>query len=123
MPETIRTANGGLRSCPRRGGILAAFVSVSSMSAIAPAQADGLMPAMMHGIAALSYGPMATVTLLLNLAWISVLAGVLLRQRRALSNGENSAREERSGLRAECDRLKALLIYEPQVPIHRAPGA
>ena len=93
------------------------------MSAIAPAQADGLLPAMMHGVAALSYGPMATVTLLLNLAWFSVVAGVLLRQRRALSNGEHSAREERSGLRAECDRLKALLTAEPQVLIAWAAGA
>src|SRR3974390_2903917 len=123
MPETIRRANGGLRWCPRRGGILAAFVSVSSMSAIAPAQADGLLPAMMHGVAALSYGPMATVTLLLNLAWFSVVAGVLLRQRRALSDGEHSAREERSALQAECDRLKALLTAEPQVLIAWAAGA
>src|SRR3974390_1507970 len=123
MPETIRRANGGLRWCPRRGGILAAFVSVSSMSAIAPAQADGLLPAMMHGVAALSYGPMATVTLLLNLAWFSVVAGVLLRQRRALSDGEHSAREERSALQAECDRLKALLTAEPQVLIAWAGGA
>ena len=93
------------------------------MSAIAPAQADGLLPAMMHGVAALSYGPMATVTLLLNLAWFSVVAGVLLRQRRALSDGEHSAREERSALQAECDRLKALLTAEPQVLIAWAAGA
>ena len=123
MPETIRTANGGLRSCPRRGGILAAFVSVTSVSAIAPAQADGLMPAVMHGVAALGYGQTATVTLLLNLAWFAVLACVLLRQRRALSDGEHLAREERSALRAECDRLKALLTAEPQVLIAWAAGA
>jgi len=93
------------------------------MSAIAPAQADGLMPAMMHGVAALGYGQAATVTLLLNLAWFSVVAGVLLRQRRALSDGEHSAREERSALQAECDRLKALLTAEPQVLIAWAAGA
>jgi signal transduction histidine kinase len=93
------------------------------MSAIAPAQADGLLPAMMHGVAALSYGPMATVTLLLNLAWFSVVAGVLLRQRRTLSDGKHSAREERSALQAECDRLKALLTAEPQVLIAWAAGA
>src|SRR3974390_3206710 len=123
MPETIRTANGGLRSCQRRGGILAAFVSVSSMSAIAPAQADGLLPAMMHGVAALSYGPRAGVPVLVTLAWFSVFAGVLLRQRGALSDGEHSAREERSALQAECDRLKALLTAAPQALTAWAAGA
>jgi PAS domain-containing protein len=123
MPETIRTANGGLRSCPRRGGLLAAFVSVAIVSAVAPAQADALLPAVMHGIAAVGRGQTMSVTLLVSLICFAVLAIVLLRALRSASEGERSAREERSALRAECDRLKALLTAEPQVLIAWAAGA
>ena len=42
MPETIRTANERLRSRPRQGGFLAAFVVATFCSALStPARADG----------------------------------------------------------------------------------
>ena len=47
MPETIRTENERLRSRPRRGGFLAAFVFATLCSALStPARADGGAAAM-----------------------------------------------------------------------------
>src|SRR6476469_2171936 len=122
MPETIRTANGGLRSCPWRGGILAAFVSVAILGA-APARADNFLPSLLHGLAHVSGDRIGTATLIVALVCFAVLAVlVLLRTRRSAAESEQHAREERSLLKAECDRLKALLTAEPQVLIAWAAG-
>jgi signal transduction histidine kinase len=122
MPESIRTANGGLRSCPWRGGILAAFVSVAILGA-APARADNFLPSLLHGLAHVSDDRIGTAALTVALVCFAVLAVlVLLRTRRSAAESEQHAREERSLLRAECDRLKALLTAEPQVLIAWAAG-
>jgi signal transduction histidine kinase len=117
MPETIRTANGGQRSCPRRGGFLAAFVTVALIGAIAPAvaRADGFSP-IAFIFPALTQDQIATIALILGLVCFGLLATlVLVRTRRTASETERHALEERSALRAECDRLRALLTAEPQV--------
>jgi signal transduction histidine kinase len=125
MPETIRTANGGLRSCPRRGGFLVAFVTVALIGAIAPAvaRADGISP-LAFIFPALTQDQIATIALILGLVCFGLLATlVLLRTRRTASETERLALEERSALRAECDRLRALLAAEPQVVLAWQAGA
>jgi len=125
MPETIRTANGGQRSCPWRGGFLVAFVSVALVGAIAPAvaRADGVSP-IAFIFPALTQDQIATIALILGLVCFGLLATlVLLRTRRTAGESERQALEERSALRAECDRLRALLTAEPQVLLAWQAGA
>ncbi len=116
MPETIRAANRRLRSRPWRGGILAAFVSVELVSASAPGRADGLLSPLSLGLSALTQDQISSIALILGLVCFGLLATlVLLRTRRTAGESERQAIEERSALRAECDRLRALLTAEPQV--------
>ena len=122
MPETIRAANERLRSRPKRGGFLATFVIVNSLLAsIAPARADaGSALAMLQGLkdAVANLAGHDANTLGLAFAAICVAALVfivLLRARRHRQRRRRTARNEASVLNAEIDRLKALLLAEPQV--------
>src|ERR1051325_9341364 len=118
MPETIRAANGRLRSRPRRGGHPAARAGALLTSVLpVPARAEAVFADALHGAAAtLSQQTIANLTLtsgLLVFAAIAVL--VLLRTRRQAAQGDAAARDEAVALRSEIDRLKALLLAEPQV--------
>ncbi|MGN6571430.1 MAG: PAS-domain containing protein [Pseudolabrys sp.] len=67
---------------------------------------------------------LATLTLTLGLLVFSVLAViVLLRTRRNAGDAASLTREEVGALHAERDRLKALLMAEPQVLVAWAAGA
>jgi len=67
---------------------------------------------------------LATLTLTLGLLVFSVLAVVvLLRTRRSAGDVATLTRDEVSALHAERDRLKALLMAEPQVLVAWAAGA
>ena len=87
MPETIRTANERLRSRPRRGGVLAAFVVVQfSVALSTPAQAEaGFASAMLDALnGALTGQQILALTLTLGLLCFAVLATiVLMRTRKA----------------------------------------
>jgi signal transduction histidine kinase len=115
MPETIRTANERLRSRPRRGGYLAAVITANlgiALSAPAPARADQLH----HVFALLDRQEIATLTLFAGLLCFAVLATVvLIRTRKAASRLELGSRDDNMALRAEIDRLKQLLLSDPQV--------
>src|SRR5512135_460460 len=111
MPETIRTANERLRSRPWRGGFLAALVTVNlCLVPSAPAHAEAGLADVFgrQGVAAL--------TLMLGLICFSALATILLlRTRKSAERIANAARDEAMTLHAEIDRLRALLLAEPQV--------
>jgi signal transduction histidine kinase len=126
MPETIRTANERLRSRPRRGGFLAAFVTANFVFAFStPARADanagvssalGVVDAIRGAFTALGQQEIATLTLTLGLIFFAVLAAIaLVRTRKAADNIETVAREQTNELHAEIDRLTTLLLSEPQV--------
>src|SRR5512141_1218541 len=122
MPETIRTANERLRSRPRRGGFLAAFVFATLCSALGTSAHAGVgadfsfVNAMIHAGAATGRQQLATLTLTLGLICFAVLATiVLLRTRKAAATKETAAHDEAMALRAEIDRLKTLLLSQPQV--------
>src|ERR1039458_5635216 len=115
MPETIRTANERLRSRPRRGGLLAAFVVATLCSALStPARADvgaavSLVDDIIRAVTVLSRQQVATLTLMLGLLCFAVLATiVLLRTRKAAATIESAVHDETMALRAEIDRLKTL---------------
>ena len=130
MPETIRTANERLRSRPWRGGFLAAFVTVNLLSAFStPARAETEPTrAVARAVSDLAMGvgqrELATLTLTLGLVCFALYAViVLLRTRRTASHHQAVSREEASALHAEIDRLKALLLAEPQVLVAWPAGA
>src|SRR3569623_89450 len=126
MPETIRTLNGRLRSRPWRGGFLAAFLTATQDLTTWPAQAAPAyaFDTLTADVAAAGHQQVATVTLTLGLLVFSVLASVvLLRTRRSAGDAASLTREEVGALNAERDRLKALLMAEPQVLAAWAAGA
>ena len=130
MPESIRTANERLRSRPWRGGILAASVTVNLLgTSSTPAHAEsGPLVAVARAVHELVGGmgqrELATLTLTLGLVCFALYAViVLLRTRRVANHNQAVSREETSVLHAEIDRLKALLLAEPQVLVAWPAGA
>src|SRR5437868_10098860 len=122
MPETIRTANGRLRSRAWRGGFLAAFVTVNLLIVPGPAAhaevgfGAGAADAVHRALAALRGQEVTLLTLVLALLGLGLLATVgILRARRVADRLETDARDEISALQTEADRFKALLLSEPQV--------
>jgi signal transduction histidine kinase len=122
MPETIRTANERLRSRQWRDGFLATFVFANlGIALCTPAHADagaalGVVDAIHGAVAALGQQEIATLTLTLGLIFFAVLAAIaLVRTRKAADHIESVSREQAMELHAEIDRLKTLLLSEPQV--------
>ncbi len=116
MPEAIRTANERLRS--RRGGIPAIVAAATSLIAMtAPAQA-GVFDLFWRVAERRPAGYRRTDAD----ARPRLLRRVGNRRAAAQHRGhaeriENAARDEAMALNAEIDRLKALLLSEPQVVI------
>jgi signal transduction histidine kinase len=91
-----------------------------------PAQAAPLhaLDALAADVSARGQQQLATLTLTLGLLVFSVLAVVvLLRTRRSAGDAANLTRDEVNALNAERDRLKALLMAEPQVLVAWGAGA
>ncbi len=127
MPETIRTANEGSR--PRRGGFLAAFAIANLCVALGtPARADdgpalGVIDVVHRGIAAFGRQEIATLTLTLGLLCFAILATIVLVRTRAHADRfETAARDETREMHAELERLRALLLSEPEVLVAWAAG-
>ena len=122
MPEPIRAANERLRSRPWRGGFLAAFILATlSNLCSAPVRAETRLGAMVVGagqraLEALREQEITALTLVLALTGLALLAIVVLfRIHRGAERAELDARDEVAALRADVDRLKALLLSEPQI--------
>jgi signal transduction histidine kinase len=119
MPEKIRARNGMLRSGPWRGGFLAAAATCASVAA-SPANAaikpQGLLDAPLSLIADMPRQDVATLTLTVGLVCFAVLSTIILmRTRTRAAAAEAAARDETAALRDETERLKTLLMSEPQV--------
>jgi signal transduction histidine kinase len=130
MPEKIRTANGRLRSRPRRGVLpAAAFVAFTGLACATPARAEtddwgGVIDAVHGAATALGHQDITTLTLTISLLSVAALAIFLLvRTRRQAARSAAGARDEESALRAEIDRLKALLLAEPQMLVDWPAGS
>jgi signal transduction histidine kinase len=122
MPETIRTANERLRSRPWRDGFLAAFVTVNyfifaGSAAYAEARLGATAVEAIHRtLTTLRSREISFLTFILILIALGLLASVmLLRARRSADRIETDARDEIAALQAEADRLKALVLSEPQI--------
>ncbi len=78
----------------------------------------------MRVVAAVGREQAAPVTLTLGLLCFAVLATiVLLRNRKLAAGKDTAARDEAMALRAEIDRLKTLLLSQPQVLVAWAAGS
>ena len=116
MPETIR-ANERLRS-RRRGNVLAGLaVALCAGFLTAPVHAEAVV-GLRRLLPGLSHEGAASLSLTFGLVCFAVLATIALMRARSRADGaENAVRDEVVGLRSEIDRLKALLLSEPQVLI------
>ncbi len=122
MPEPIRAANERLRSRPWRGEIPRRLRPRKSFE---PAQRAGpretklgatLVGTVHRALATLREQEITALTLVLALLGFTLLAIVVVfRIRRSADRAEIDARDEVASLRADVDRLKALLLSEPQV--------
>src|SRR5689334_1331447 len=121
MPEIIRARNERLRSGPRRGGFLAAIAALSlapTASAQAALDPQAIVDAAGSVFFSMSRQEVATLTLTLGLLCFAVLSAiVLVRTRAYATRSESAARDELTALRAEAERMKTLLMSEPQVLI------
>lgn len=119
MPERVRAANERLRSRPRWGTGLAVAVS-ACLVVFAPSAtaldgraladaAEGILP-----VLATHEWPLLLCAL--GVVALGLCAAIwLLRAGRKAAAAQMAAREEANDLRAELDRLKALLFSEPVV--------
>jgi signal transduction histidine kinase len=115
MPETIRTANERLRSRPRRGGLLATIAAALFCIAL-PTPAHAGIAFLFDFVDGFGRQDIAGLTLTLGLVCFAALATVvLLRTRNRAARRESAASDHAVALNAEIDRLKALLLSEPQV--------
>jgi len=120
MPELIRAKNERLRSRPRWRGFLAAAAWLFSANAPARAEFDplNLFDVSLATIANVSRPEVATLTLTLGLLCFAVLTAItLVRTRARAARSDSAARDEMAILRAETERMRALLLAEPQVLI------
>jgi signal transduction histidine kinase len=117
MPEIIRARNEKKRSGPRRGGFLvAAIACVAVGPAYAASEPQALIDAPLALAVSMSRQDVATLTLTIGLLCFAVLATIILMRTRArAAEAEAAARDEMTALRAETERLKTLLMSEPQV--------
>jgi signal transduction histidine kinase len=130
MPEMIRTVNERLRSRPWRDGFLVAFVTanlsiVPATSARADVHLGATAVAAIHrAVETLRGQEITALTLIFVLLGFALLTGiVLLRTRMIAGRIEVSSRDETSALQAEVDRLKTLLLSEPQILVTWAAAA
>jgi signal transduction histidine kinase len=117
MPEKIRAANEMPRSRPRQGGFRAGLTAALSFVVfLAPARAAVPFNIYARLFDDVGRQQIAALTLTSSLICFAVLATVvLLRTRGRAEYIENAARDEAMALHSEIDRLKVLLLSEPQV--------
>jgi signal transduction histidine kinase len=118
MPEIIRAENERLRSRPRRGGFLASQLAILLVGSSRPAyaQATGIIETWLGAAASLSGQDIAGLTLTLGLLAVAVVTAIMLvRTRARAAHAESAAHQSAAAMRAEMDRLKTVLLSEPQI--------
>jgi signal transduction histidine kinase len=129
MPDTIRITGGSLWARPQLGGFGAAAAAFCSFAAISSAGADDAAEAPAVGayvvaLAQLDRNEIAALALTLGILCFAVVTAIsLVRTRRRLAESEASGRDETAALKAEVDRVQALLRSEPQILVAWAAGA
>src|SRR5512135_3475537 len=112
MPEGLRTANEALRSRPKRGGFVAAVILTVLTVAQDAAAADG--SALDRAATAVGRQEIATLTLIAGLIGFAVLATIVLIRSRG-GRHDQVSRDDAMAMQAKIDRLRQLLLSQPQV--------
>jgi len=112
MPEGLRTAHEAVRSRPTRGGFLAALILTGLTVAQSAAAADG--SALDGAATSLGRQEIATFTLIAGLICFAVLATIVLIRGRG-GRHDQVSRDDAMAMQAEIDRLRQLLLSQPQV--------
>jgi len=115
MPDT----GGGFGARPRRSGFRTAGTAV-----LASSPWPGVAHADVGALAQIGSHELAALALLLGILSFAVIAAILfVRTRRRLAETVAAAREEAISLKAEADRVSALLHSEPQILVAWAAAA
>lgn len=118
MPAAHRTTNGAQRSRPKRSGFLAS-VTRAALSTVAWAAFGKTVLAQpaIDQAATTSFArhDFATLTIIAGLVGFSVLATIALARTRYGNRKNSVSRDEAMAMQAEIDRLKQLLLSQPQV--------
>ncbi len=131
MPDTIPATGGSFQAQPQHGGFRA-FVGATAASLVftTSAGAESLidLPSQLHvyvtALLQLNRHELAALTLTLGILCFAVVTAIaLVRTRRRLGDSETAARDQIRGLKAEIDRMNALLQSEPQVLVAWAAAA
>ncbi len=122
MPESVRATGGRQGAHPRRSGLLSIAALATSAIGAAPAHADvsELLSYDLYVDAFTAMDRQEIVSLVLTLGvllFAVVTAIALVRTKLRAAASENRLRDEIGALRAERDRVNALLLSEPQVVV------
>src|SRR3569833_2237457 len=112
MPEGLRTAHEAVRSRPKRGGFLAALILTGLTVAQGAAAADG--SALDGAVTSLGRQEVEAFTLIAGLICFAVRSPVV-RARGGGARHDQVSRDDAMAMQAEIDRLRQLLLSQPQV--------
>src|SRR5258708_15575987 len=120
MPENIRRTGGRSCSHPRRNGFRFAAAVVVSAANVTSARADGAgLPDFgeyIQALPTLNRSEIVVMVLTLSVLLFCVVNAVLLvRTRIRAGSAESTLRDRIAALRADHDRLRTLLMSDPQV--------
>jgi signal transduction histidine kinase len=123
MPDTIPATSGGFAAQPQHGGFRAlvgaapaSFVFTTSARAETLIDLPSQLQAYVTALSQINRHELAALTLTLGILCFAVVTAIaLVRTRRRVGDSEIAAREQIRRLKAEIDRVNALLQSEPQV--------
>ena len=122
MPETVRRTGGGSGSHPRRNGFRLAASALAIAASLNPARADGAglldFSDYIHATTTLNRSEILAMVLTLGVLLFGVVTAIMLvRTRIRAGSAESRLRDRIAALRADLDRLKTLLMSDPQVVV------
>jgi PAS domain-containing protein len=120
MPDMLRTKGGERRAHPRncrKSVLIAAVIALLPWAAVAYGRdGTGTGQGYFATWARLEQHEIAALALVIGVITFAVLASILLvRTRTAAAESEAAAREQIAAHKSEVDRIRALLLSEPQV--------
>jgi len=125
MPDAIR-ANVGVLTRPRAREICAALAaSAVTFPTVAAAEETGSSPvaALLEAAFALDRYEVAALALTLGVIFFATVTAIMLVRTRARASAMDAqARADILALKAEVDRVKTLLLSEPQVIVVWTPA-
>jgi signal transduction histidine kinase len=118
MPDMIRTRGGERRAHPRNRRTYARVAAIAALlpwTSVAYGR-EGPNEGYLAALAGLEQHEIAALALVIGVITFAVLASIMLvRTRTAAAESEAAAREQIAVQKSEVDRIRALLLSEPQV--------